>query len=171
MKIVLVGYMASGKSTIGRILANALKIDFIDLDNAIATAVGSSIPEIFKEKGELFFRKMETQVLNKLLKGKGSFVLATGGGTPCYGNNMKVINENATHSFYLKLSIPSLVERLLKEKNKRPLVANILDENLPEFIGKHLFERNSYYAMAKNTIDCSDKSAKDIAKELKELLF
>ena len=168
MKIVLVGYMASGKSTIGKILANSLDIDFIDLDNAIAKEVGISISEIFKNKGELFFRKTETKVLEKLLSNNQSFVLATGGGTPCHGYNMKIINDNSTNSFYLKLAMPSLVERIKKEKIQRPLVANILDEDLPEFIGKHLFERNMYYVMAEKTIDCNSKSAEDIANEIKD---
>lgn len=168
MKIVLIGYMASGKSTIGKILANSLDIDFIDLDNAIAKEVGTSIPEIFKNKGELFFRKTETKVLEKLLSSNQSFVLATGGGTPCYGYNMKIINDNSTNSFYLKLAIPSLVERIKKEKNQRPLVANILDEDLSEFIGKHLFERNMYYVMAEKSIDCDNKSAEHIANEIKD---
>lgn len=170
MKVVLVGYMASGKSTIGKILSHSLEIDFIDLDTAIALEVGLSIPEIFENKGELFFRKTETQVLNKLLKSNQSFVLATGGGTPCYGNNMKLINAMASSS-YLKLPISSLVERVIKEKETRPLVANILDEDLPEFIGKHLFERNIYYSKAENIIDCDKKSLKEIVKKIKSLLL
>jgi len=159
--------MASGKSTIGKILANSLDIDFIDLDNAIAKEVGATIPEIFKKNGELFFRKTETKVLEKLLSSNQSFVLATGGGTPCYGYNMKIINDNSTNSFYLKLAIPSLIERIKKEKNQRPLVANILDEDLPEFIGKHLFERNMYYVMAEKIINCDNKSVEDIVNEIK----
>ena len=171
MKVVLVGYMASGKSTIGKILAHSLEIDFIDLDSAIALEIGLTIPEIFKNNGELFFRKMETQVLNKLLKSKKSFVLATGGGTPCYGNNMKLISELATNSFYLKLPILSLVERIIKKKNARPLVAHIVDEDLPEFIGKHLFERSLYYSNAKTTINCDKKSIEEIVREIKSLLL
>jgi shikimate kinase len=171
MKIVLVGYMASGKSTIGKILANSLDIDFIDLDNAIAKEVGTSIPEIFKNKGELFFRKTETKVLEKLLNSNQNFILATGGGTPCYGNNMNIIQENSTYSFYLKLSIPVLVERIIKEKSGRPIVANIKDSDLPEFVGKHLFERSMYYAMAKKTIDCDRNSAEDIVNEIEVLLL
>lgn len=171
MKIVLAGYMASGKSTIGKILANSLDIDFIDLDSAIAKEVGTPIPEIFKSKGELFFRKTETKVLEKLLLSKESFVLATGGGTPCYGNNMNTIQVNSTYSFYLKLSIPALVERIIKEKSGRPIVASIQDSDLPEFIGKHLFERSMYYAMAKKTIDCDKKSTGDIVNEIEALLL
>lgn len=171
MKLVLVGYMASGKSTIGKILAHSLKVDFIDLDTAIAVEVGLPVPEIFKKKGELFFRKTENQVLKNLLKNKKNFVLATGGGTPCYGNNMKLINEMAANSFFLKLPIPSLVERIIKEKDTRPLVANIKDEDLPEFIGKHLFERSMFYSQTENTINCDKKSVEEIVKEIKSLLL
>ena len=145
MKVVLVGYMASGKSTIGKLLAKSLGIDFLDLDNEIASEFDLSISEIFKTKGELFFRKKEMQVLNKLLNSTQSFVLATGGGTPCYGNSMVDINNLSTNVFYLKHTISSLIERISAEKEQRPLVANISDDDLPEFIGKHLFERNVFY--------------------------
>lgn len=170
MKVVLVGYMASGKSTIGRILAKSLEIDFIDLDDAIALTVGISIPEIFKTKGELFFRKTEMQVLEQLLTSNKNFVLATGGGTPCYGTSMDSIVNKSTHSVYLKHSIPSLTERIIAEKEKRPLVANRLDKELPEFIGKHLFERSMYYAMATKTVNCDKKSIEEIVNEIKDSL-
>ena len=166
-KIVLVGYMASGKSTIGKHLAKELGINFIDLDDAISLEVGLTVPELFKKKGELFFRKMETKVLNQLLQDTGNLVIATGGGTPCYGNNMEDILAHTANTFYLKLTIPSLLERVKKEKGQRPLVAQINDEDLPEFIGKHLFERNAFYAKATNTVVCDNKSIKEISAEIK----
>ena len=170
MKVVLVGYMASGKTTIGKFLAKSLEIDFIDLDDAIALEVGLSITEIFKTKGELFFRKTEMQVLEKLLTNEQSFVLATGGGTPGYGSNMDSIAKMSSHSVYLKHSIPSLTERIIMEKAERPLVAKRLDDELPEFIGKHLFERSMFYAMATETINCDKKSVEAIANEIKKAL-
>lgn len=167
MKLVLVGYMGSGKSTIGKILAQELNAQFYDLDTKIEETVGMSISEIFKKKGELFFRKTETKVLDKLLDYNSSFILAVGGGTPCYGTNMKIIKEKATASFYLKLNIPSLLNRITKEKQHRPLIASIKDEDLPEFIGKHLFERSSFYSQATHTITCDDLFIEDVVKEIK----
>ena len=88
MKIVLIGYMASGKSTIGKILAKELNLSFIDLDHYISDREQMSIPEIFNQKGEIYFRKIETKCLLEVLEKEQEFILSLGGGTPCYGNNM-----------------------------------------------------------------------------------
>lgn len=166
MKIVLVGYMGSGKSTLGKLLSKKLNINFIDLDDYIIAQVNMSIPELFKTKGELFFRKKERECLQELLSKKASFILATGGGTPCYGDNLGLIQEKTTYDFYLKLSIPSLVERLLPEKEHRPLLKDISNEELPEFIGKHLFERNNYYLKANHIITCDGLDSEAIVNKI-----
>ena len=171
LKVVLLGYMASGKSTIGNLLAQRLKVDFIDLDNEIEQHVGISIAEIFATKGELFFRKKESEVLDILLTQNKSFVLSLGGGTPCYGENMQNILNKTNHSFYLKLSIAQLLERILKEKSGRPLVANIPDGELPEFLGKHLFERGAFYLKADTIINCDSKTAAEVCSEITEALI
>ena len=171
MKVVLVGYMASGKSVIGQSLANNLDLDFVDLDEFIENQMGLTIPEIFSKKGEIFFRKKEYECLQELLNSNTSMVLATGGGTPCYGNNMQAILDTSDLSVYLQLSIPSLVERIKQGKQARPLVQKIADDDLPEFIGKHLFERRSFYAMAKETVFCDGKSVEEIATEIQNLLL
>lgn len=166
LKVVVLGYMASGKTTVGRAFANHLDIDFVDLDHAIENEVESSVPEIFETRGELFFRKKETQVLTDLLHADGAMVLSLGGGTPCYSNNMEIVNQNATHSFYLKLSIGNLIQRISFEKEQRPLVAKLKDEDLPEFIGKHLFERNPFYSRAMHTLDCNGLTVADAVKKM-----
>ena len=94
MKIVLLGYMASGKSSIGKKLAKILNVPFVDLDDLISEKEKLSIPEIFKTKGEIYFRKKEIENLENFFQ-KDKFVLAVGGGTPCYGNNMDLINDNS----------------------------------------------------------------------------
>ena len=170
MKVVLLGYMASGKSTVGRLLARQLGIEFIDLDEYIEEHQKKSIKNIFSEKGEIFFRKLEHQMLSEVLDKEESIVLSTGGGTPCYGNNMETILKESDLSVYLNLSIPSLVERLSKEKEDRPLVKNIGEEELPEFIGKHLFERRPYYLQAKHTLDCNGIDAETAVEQIKKLL-
>ncbi|MBA4747064.1 MAG: shikimate kinase [Muricauda sp.] len=170
MKIVLVGYMASGKSTVGRLLARQLGVEFVDLDDYIEQHQKKSIKNIFSEKGEIFFRKLEHQMLAEVLEKEKSIILSTGGGTPCYGTNMATILNQSDHSIYLNLSIPNLVERISKEKDDRPLVKNIVDEELPEFIGKHLFERRPYYLQAKHILDCNDLDAEAVVARIKELL-
>ncbi|MEE9361286.1 MAG: shikimate kinase [Cellulophaga sp.] len=170
MKIVLVGYMGSGKSTIGKCLSKDLKINFLDLDAYIEESLGETVSTIFKDKGELFFRKKEHEYLQEILEEQDNFVLSTGGGTPCYGNNMETIAKYTGTSFYLKNSISELVDRLEKEKSTRPLIKHLLSEDLPEFIGKHLFERSYYYMQSNYTINASDKSIDAIVDEIKTLL-
>lgn len=169
-KVVLLGYMTSGKSTIGKALANRFGMEFFDLDEEISNQVGMEIPSIFSEKGELFFRKKESEVLSNLLQSENQFVLSLGGGTPCYGNNITLVNQSTPNSFYLKLSIPNLVKRISKEKHLRPLVAAIPDHELPEFIGKHLFERTPFYTKANNTIFCDGKTIDEIILEIENAL-
>ena len=161
--------MASGKSSLGIQLADSLNLDFIDLDQAIEANEQMTVSEVFKKKGELYFRKKEGELLNAILDGD-SFVLSTGGGTPCYGMNMEHILSKSTHSFYLKLSIGELVERISSASETRPLVKNLSKEELPEFVGKHLFERSFFYTQAKHTLNCDKKRVGDVVNEIKELL-
>ncbi len=170
MKIVLVGYMGSGKTTVGEILAKKLNATFIDLDKNIEENTGKSIPEIFSEKGEIFFRKKENECLLDVLNTPNNFILSTGGGTPCYGNNMNQILEATKNVFYLKVSIPELVQRLSNEKDSRPLVKSISDEELPDFIGKHLFERSFYYMQAHHVIESKNRNASEMVDEIEALL-
>jgi len=170
MKIVLLGYMASGKSAVGKLLAKDSGLDFIDLDAYIEEREGSSIPTIFKEKGEIYFRVKETEYLSELLHSKNSFVLSLGGGTPCYDKNMELINA-LSQSVFLKTSINTLHDRLKNEKESRPLVAKIADEKLQEFIGKHLFERTPFYVQAQNTVQTDGFTVLEIVSEIKKNLI
>lgn len=171
MRVVLVGYMASGKSSVGKLLARELGFHFLDLDEYIEQQQKKSIKTIFSEKGEIFFRKLEHEMLSEVLDKYQDLVLSTGGGTPCYGNNMETILQKSDHSIYLQLSIPALVERIKGEKENRPLVKNIKNEDLPEFIGKHLFERSQYYAEAKHVLECDGKYLEAVVSEVKQFLF
>lgn len=165
MKLVLLGYMGCGKSAISNALSNSLNLKRIDLDDYIETKEGKTIADIFKERGEIYFRKLETTCLLELLDNEEAFILSLGGGTPCFGNNMEMINQKST-SVYLSANIPTLVSRLLPEKAKRPLIARIADEELAEFIGKHLFERRHFYLQAKIAVSVDDKPVKIIADEI-----
>ena len=168
MNIILIGYMASGKSTIGRLLASSINFEFIDLDDYIESKLGLTISEIFKTKGEIYFRKAEHSYLKEILSKKNKYVLSLGGGAPCYAGNMDLIksNNNAV-SFYLKASINELVKRLMDEKEQRPLVARFNSANdLTEFVGKHLFERNFFYNQSDNQILIDGKAKEKIVEEI-----
>lgn len=167
MQIVLLGYMGSGKSTIGGLLAKDLGICFLDLDSHIEEAEGKPISAIFSEKGEVYFRKKEASSLRGILAANDDFVLSIGGGTPCYANNMQAIKEITPNAFYLKVSIDELVRRLSKEKSERPLIENISDQELPEFIAKHLFERSFFYNQALHKMQCDGKNIMEIVAEIK----
>ncbi|WP_317168433.1 shikimate kinase [Blattabacterium cuenoti] len=118
MKITLIGYMGCGKTTIGKILSKKLKYTFYDLDHIIVKTQNSSIEKIFKEKGELYFRKIENFILKKILKSKKKrYVLSVGGGTPCFYNNIYMLNKHSK-TFYLKIDSFNLLKRLLLEKKK-----------------------------------------------------
>ena len=171
MKIVLIGYMASGKSTIGKLLSQSLFLPFIDLDHYIEKKEGKTISEIFKDKGEIYFRYQEHFYLKELLASKGKFVLSLGGGTPCYAGNMNLISENdKTKSIYLQASIKTLVERLTSKKEKRPLIAELSDEKLTEFVAKHLFERREFYEQSDYKIKVDAKKITEVVTELRVLL-
>ncbi len=157
--------MGCGKSAISRALSKQLNSKRIDLDDAIEEREGRSIADIFKDKGEVYFRKLETTLLHELLDSNENFILSVGGGTPCFGTNMEVMNAKGI-AVYLSANITTLVERLLPEKNKRPLIARISDEDLPEFIGKHLFERRHFYLQAKKAVSVDKKTVKEIANEI-----
>jgi len=168
MIVVLMGYMGSGKSTIGKELATVLNFNFLDLDDYISDKENAAISEIFKTKGEIYFRKKETQYLKELIDTSHNLVLALGGGTPCYSNNIDVFTKNENVALvYLKLSIPLLAKRLFKEREKRPLISHInSEEALLEFIGKHLFERVQYYNQAEYIINTDDNTLKDVLEDI-----
>jgi shikimate kinase len=170
MNIVLLGYMASGKSTIGKLLSSQTGHPFLDLDEYIYQKEKLSISEIFAQKGEIYFRKKEHEYLKEVLENKQDMILSLGGGTPCYANNMELILQNDTLSVYLKASIQTLSERLLKHKSSRPLIASLEDELVPEFIAKHLFERRFFYEQASQTIVIDHKSEMEIAAAILQLL-
>ena len=160
--------MGSGKSHISKVLSQKLHLKLIDLDKEKNIKNNLSIPEIFKKKGEIYFRKQERELLEQILATSEHCILSLGGGRPAYYNNMQLINKY-TESIFLRTSVKTLSERLLKQKQKRPLIASQNDEDLPEFIAKHLFERNVYYSQAKFTVDTDGKVPEQIADEIAAL--
>jgi len=152
--IVLLGYMGSGKSRVGKALSQCVDIPYIDLDSYIEIQEKSSIESIFNNNGEVYFRKKERHYLEQLFLQKDPVILALGGGTPCYYDTMDFIVNSEVISFYLKARINTLVSRLGIEKTHRPLISHLETEaDLKEFIGKHLFERLPFYSKASHIID------------------
>jgi shikimate kinase len=170
MIISLIGYMGSGKSHISKVLSKKLGLKLIELDKEIILRNNKSIPEIFEKHGEIYFRKQERQVLQEILTTEKDCILSVGGGTPVFYDNIKIINEQS-ESVYLRTSVTHLSERLLTQKNKRPLIARIKDDDLPEFIAKHLFERQAFYSQAKFTVSTDYKSPEEVAEEISDLFY
>ncbi len=158
--------MASGKTTIGKLLSKHYNLRFIDLDQYIVDAEGMTISEIFDQKGEIYFRRKETFYLKEVLELDESYVLSLGGGTPCYGNNMELITNSNALSVYLKASIPTITRRIIGGKQKRPLVAHLSVEDIPEFIGKHLFERQYFYNQSKEVVPTDGKTTLEVVNEI-----
>ena len=169
-KIILVGYMAVGKSTIGKIVAEKMQMKWLDLDIIIEENANLSVAAIFQEKGEIYFRKQEHLELKKLIESADSLVISTGGGTPCYSNNHLFLNGDNVVSFYLSASIEELFERLKKNDGERPLVAHQSEEELKEFIAKNLFDRSYYYNQATFKINTDHKTPSAVAEEIMTLL-
>ena len=172
MKILLIGYMGSGKSHIGELLAERIGQRFIDFDEEIEKMEKLKISSIFEKKGEIYFRKLERKLLEDMLKLEGDAVISLGGGTPCYGDNMQLIRQAEEQiSFYLKLPVEDLTSRLFTEKDKRPLISHLQKKkDLEEFIRKHLFERGFYYNQADHIINCSEKSESGVIDEILQKL-
>ena len=173
MKIILWGYMGTGKTTIGKALAKTLQYPFFDLDNEIEKNVGLSVSEIFKTKGELFFRKKENEILSSILSNNSQFILSLGGGTPMYFNTSKYLNQlDDVLTINLSAQVSTLTNRLFPERYKRPLINYCkTKEELNDFIKKHLFERMQLYHSATITINIDDKSINKIVSEIVLQLF
>jgi shikimate kinase len=168
--IVLLGYMGSGKTSVSQYLQNHFGLSYCDLDEYIERQEEKSISEIFKQKGEIYFRKIENIYLNEVLVQKTTQILSFGGGTPCYANNMDVLKKNNANSIYLKVNLDTLSSRLFKNRSDRPLISDIKSEEvLKDFIRKHLFEREYYYRQARHTINVTGLKINEIADKIMDM--
>lgn len=152
MRIFLIGFMGSGKSHWGRQISTQMKIPYFDLDEQIVDAEGLSIPDIFARYGEEYFRMKEKDVLETLIDEHASVVISTGGGTPCFFNNIELMKKKGT-VVWLNTHVEVLLQRLLREKTKRPLIKDIADEDLKNYIIRKLNERRMYYQQSDLTVD------------------
>ncbi len=149
-RIYLIGFMGSGKSTAGKKLAAALGYAFMDLDTMIEQKYRITIPAVFEKYDEPAFRKLERETLKQTF-GLDRHVIATGGGTPCFFNNMELIREHGT-SVYLKMSPGALLQRLLNSKKKRPLLEQQPRDRVLAYIDETLRAREVYYSRADHTV-------------------
>ncbi|MFT4204691.1 MAG: shikimate kinase [Chitinophagaceae bacterium] len=146
MKVFLIGMMGVGKSYWSRLLARKLQCAVYDLDTVIVEKAGMTIAEIFAQRGEKYFRELETQTLRDFAT-EDDFILATGGGTPCYNGNMEWMNANGT-TIWMQESLDELVRRLMPEKSHRPLLSRLSDLELRQFLEDKLEERLPFYRLA-----------------------
>ena len=144
--------MGSGKTHWGRLLSNKLQIPFFDLDEQIVASEEKSIVEIFEDKGEEYFRMLEKDTLHIITESHDSFIMATGGGTPCYFTNLDYMNRSGT-TVWLNTPIDVLFERLVKEKTNRPLLKNLNDNQVRAFIIKKFSDRKIFYEQASIIVD------------------
>ncbi|HUI33487.1 MAG: shikimate kinase [Dysgonamonadaceae bacterium] len=147
IRVFLVGYMGVGKTTIGKLLSAELGVEFIDLDRYIENRYRKSISQLFELKGEDGFRKIEREMLREIATFQ-NVLISTGGGTPCFFDNMDLMNKHGI-TVYVKASVEELTARLLASKNARPLIRDKSHKELKEFITQHLAERSGYYSKAK----------------------
>lgn len=168
-KIILIGYMGSGKSTIARLLSKSLSFGFQDLDEIIEKELNLSVATIFEQKGEVYFRKQEHEFLKKIIQSDENLILSLGGGTPCFTNNQELLHGDNIITIYLKASVEKLYERLRNQKANRPLIASKSEEEMKEFIAKHLFERSYYYNQADYVVSTDNKSPQETVLEIKAL--
>lgn len=145
--------MGAGKTTMGKSLAQVMGLEFIDLDNFIESRMHKTVKEIFAEVGEDGFRQIERRALEEVAQFE-NVILSLGGGTPCFFDNMEVVNRTGV-SVYLKPSEEVLLKRLVKGKHKRPLLADKSDDEILQFIREQLAWREPYYMKATITFEAS----------------
>lgn len=156
MKYFIVGYMACGKTRKGREMAQEKGLRFVDLDAYVAERERCTIPEIFAERGEAGFRKLETRYLQEICELYESFVMSTGGGAPCFNGNMEYMNAQG-YTIFLNTGVDIITARLIRGKHKRPMVSGLDDRDIRDFVVKHLGERMKFYKMAKEEIENVEK--------------
>lgn len=152
--VYIIGFMGSGKSTAGKKLASVLGWSFIDLDKRIEEVTGKTIPEIFSQHGEIYFRNVEAEVLRSL-ESQTKTVISTGGGTPCHGDNMDFMVKTGL-TLYLKLTPGQLKSRLTESTHERPLIKGLTNDGLLAFIEEKLVSREKFYNRAEICVEGID---------------
>lgn len=172
IRVILIGYMGAGKTTVGKALANELGLTFYDLDWYIEDRYHRTVAQLFAERGEEGFRKVEQQMLHEVAEFE-NVIISCGGGTPCFFNNMEYMNEQA-QTVYLKATPDVLYRHLKMSKAERPLLKNKTEEELKEYIKESLAQRQNFYEKAKYIFDVelleNQTKIKDSVRLLRNLL-
>lgn len=158
----MIGFMGCGKSTMGRSLASMLNLTFIDLDTYIEGKYFKTVPQIFAEEGETEFRKKEHKALEEVAL-FDDVIVATGGGAPCFFDNMELMNR-AGYCVFLDVEINTLVNRLIHSKTERPLIKGKSPEELKSFISELMLKRRPFYEKASYILKGSEISPDDVAE-------
>lgn len=167
-KFFLVGMPASGKSTIGRLLAGQLRLNFFDLDQIIVETEKEPITDIFTKKGEAYFRELESNCLKDFIEKEDTYVLATGGGAPCFFDNMEVMNMHGT-TVFLDVDIMDLYNKLAaKGTHKRPLLKGKSKKELRKELISKYEERKPFYSQSKI---CLDQHLDDVNYRVNQVIF
>lgn len=168
MKIFLIGFMGSGKTYLGKQLASKLGFLFVDVDSIIENTEGVTIAQLFDSQGETYFRKIESERLQGLGKWD-EVIISTGGGAPCYHDNMDWMNAHGI-TVYLKTDPQLLLNRLKSETENRPLLRGKTDTELLEFIINKVRERTPFYEKAKIIVQQNEDGDEIIFEILKKIL-
>ena len=160
-RIFLIGFMGSGKSTLGAQLARRIGYQFLDMDQLIEETAEMSIPEIFDEHGEEVFRKWEHDILLELCQLE-KLVVSTGGGVPCHSGNMDLMNSHGS-TIYLKMSPETLLARLIRSRTERPLIKGKSEPELLDYIKSLLENREEFYLQASHVVDGLNINARELA--------
>jgi len=171
-RIFLLGYMGAGKTTVGKDLAERAGLSFIDLDNYIESRFHKTVGQLFEEKGESSFREIEHRLLQEVATFE-DVIISTGGGAPCYFDNMEYMNQMGT-TVYLKVSVGELVKRLNVCKHTRPILKNRSGDELKEFVANSLEKRSLFYEQASIVFDAevmlTETDVKSIVEELYQMI-
>ena len=168
-RIFLIGFMGAGKTTIGKELSSLMKLSFVDLDLFIEHRFRKTIRQIFEEKGENFFREIEQKALHEVAEFE-DVIIPTGGGTPCFHQNMTYMNERGT-TVYLKVSTDELVKRLSANKGTRPILKGHSDNTLNLFVEEMVAKRKPFYEQAHIIFNADSLDTSTLCMQLKQELF
>ena len=170
MKLFLIGYMGCGKSSLGRKLAKAADMEFVDMDSLIEQREGAAVSDIFRHEGEEYFRGLERAIIDELSVSDGDMILSTGGGAPAWQDNMAKINS-VGQSFYLRRTAEQIASRLSPHgRQKRPKLRGLNDEELVAFMCENMAEREPYYMQATHCIDCAERSDAELIEYILSII-
>ncbi len=171
IKVFITGMPGCGKSTFGNRIATSLNLPFFDLDKEIEIREKLSINEIFRQKGESYFRETESKTLREVTDRNLTFIMATGGGTPCFNDNIEFMNANGT-TFYINAAIQDLLERLTdKGINKRPLLKAAAPNELEEKLTTQLESRKAFYEKCQYKLAYHESMENDFLVTIRQLML